>query len=353
MNYMQIYSPDIQYAEMNVNAPAHVVETSGATVSMTAQDLLNLASQKLLSIAEPAIPAAASANPAAGSGTSGTFTFTFSDSAGFANLTVLDVLINSALDGRTACYVAFVPSGPTSGSVYLVDNSGDAGGPYSGMTLPGSQSVSNGQCTVKGTGSSVSSSGNAVTLTLAITFASGFAGNQVFYLSAQDATGNSGWQVQGTWNVPGLPAAGPAVSGMNPARTSTLSQTYTFTFTDTNGWQDISVANILINGAIDGRHACYLALVPATSSLLLVDDAGDAGGPYSGMVLPGSGSVSNGQCTISGTGSSVAGSGNTLTLMLAVTFSQSFGGEQIFYLSARNSSGQNTGWQAVGTAGVP
>jgi uncharacterized protein (TIGR03437 family) len=55
LNYLQIYSEDIQYAEANIGAPATVVETGGATVSMTAQDLLNLASQKLLSIAEPVL----------------------------------------------------------------------------------------------------------------------------------------------------------------------------------------------------------------------------------------------------------------------------------------------------------
>jgi uncharacterized protein (TIGR03437 family) len=53
LNYLQIYSPDIQYAEANVNAPAQVVETSGATVALSAQDLLNLASSKLLQIGEP------------------------------------------------------------------------------------------------------------------------------------------------------------------------------------------------------------------------------------------------------------------------------------------------------------
>jgi uncharacterized protein (TIGR03437 family) len=55
LNYLQIYSPDIQYAQANVNAPVAVVETSGAIVSMTSQDLLNLASQQLLSISEPAL----------------------------------------------------------------------------------------------------------------------------------------------------------------------------------------------------------------------------------------------------------------------------------------------------------
>jgi len=53
-NYLQIYSEDIQYATAHVNAPAQVVQANGTTVTMTtAQDLLNLASQKLLEISEP------------------------------------------------------------------------------------------------------------------------------------------------------------------------------------------------------------------------------------------------------------------------------------------------------------
>ena len=53
LNYLQIYYPDIQYATANVNAPAQIVETSGALISTTAQHLLNLASQALATIAEP------------------------------------------------------------------------------------------------------------------------------------------------------------------------------------------------------------------------------------------------------------------------------------------------------------
>jgi uncharacterized protein (TIGR03437 family) len=57
VNYLQMYSEDIQYAEANVNAPAPVVQASGATVSMTVQVQLDLASQKLFTIAEPLLPA--------------------------------------------------------------------------------------------------------------------------------------------------------------------------------------------------------------------------------------------------------------------------------------------------------
>ena len=265
------------------------------------------------------------------------------------------MLIASALDGRHACYIAFVPSGANSGSVYLVDDAGDAGGPYQGLVLPGGGTVSNSQCTISGAGSSVSGSGNNLTLTLVTTFSAAFAGNKVVYTSAQDKSGtNSGWQALGTWNDPGAVPAGPWVSGMSPARTTAtgVPTPYTFTFTDTNGWQDISVANILINGAIDGRHGCYLAIVPAAQQVLLVDDAGDAGGPYSGMVLPGNGTVSNSQCSVTGAGSSISGSGNTLTVTLVMTFTQSFAGNQLFFLAARSNTA-NSNWQAVGSVSVP
>jgi uncharacterized protein (TIGR03437 family) len=52
LNYLQIYPQDIQYATMNANAPAQVVEGS-VTASVTAQASMNLASAKLLTIGEP------------------------------------------------------------------------------------------------------------------------------------------------------------------------------------------------------------------------------------------------------------------------------------------------------------
>ncbi len=53
MNYLQIYAEDILYATEHVNSPVQVVRTDGTSVMMTAQDLLDLAGQKLLEISEP------------------------------------------------------------------------------------------------------------------------------------------------------------------------------------------------------------------------------------------------------------------------------------------------------------
>jgi hypothetical protein len=49
-NFLQIYNQDIKYATADVNGPAQVVQSGGAIASASAQDLLNLASQKLLGI---------------------------------------------------------------------------------------------------------------------------------------------------------------------------------------------------------------------------------------------------------------------------------------------------------------
>jgi hypothetical protein len=304
------------------------------------------------------LPAPVSVSPAAGSGGSQTFTFSLTDPAGYADLSVVDILINNYLDGIGACYVALAPASASSGYLYLVDNAGD-GGYVNGtpMLLPSSLSFANSQCTINGTGSSVSATGNTLTLTLNITFASAFAGNKIFYMAARSATQNSGWQALGTWRVPGPAVVGPGVGSVTPGRSVSTGQTYTFTFTDSNGYADLAVLDILTNSFLDGTSACYVAYVPTSASngyLYLVDDAGD-GGYASGspILLSSGGTLTNSQCTISTAGSSATASGTTLNLNLAVTFSSSFAGNQVFYLASRNSTTGNSGWQAAGSVTVP
>jgi len=301
----------------------------------------------------PSVPSQVSSSPSSGSGNSSTFTFTFADTGGFQNLHVVDILINNALDGRRACYIAFVPSSASTGSLFLVDDAGDSGGPYQGATIPGNGSAGNSQCTV--TPVSVQGTGNNLTLTLNISFSAAFAGNRIIYMSAGENIANSGWQALVTWNIPGPVPTGPSVTGLAQGRLTGLSQTYTFTFNDTKGWQDISVANVLINSAIDGRIACYVAYVPsgaASGTLYLVDNAGDAGGPYTSTAIPSNGTASNSQCTVGTSATTASGSNNTLILTLQVNFTTAFAGNQIIFAAARSATASSD-WQAVGTVVVP
>ena len=293
-------------------------------------------------------------SPPFGTGMTQTLGFTFMryDAQGF---TVANVLINGALDGRQACYLAFVPSGRNAGSLFLVDNAGNAGEPYAGMALPGSGSIGNEQCTVNGAGSFVSGDGSGLGLSLNVTFTPAFAGPKVVYGAVQyQGMSPSGWQALGTWTVPGASAIGLSAGGVNPARSTGLSQNYTFAFTDHDGWADVSIANVLINDAINGIGACYLAVVPASAesaTVFLVDDAGHAGGPFHGMVLPGTDTISNSQCAIAGQGSSITAGGNTLTLTLAISFRPVFADNRIVFAAARNAK-QTSGWRPVGTTWV-
>ncbi|HEY1759730.1 MAG TPA: hypothetical protein VGG72_30445 [Bryobacteraceae bacterium] len=65
-----------------------------------------------------------------------------------------------------------------------------------------------------------------------------------------------------------------------------------------------------------------------------------AGSP---ILLSSGATLSNSQCTITTAGSSASASGNTLKLNLAITFTPSFAGNQVFY----------SGWQAAGSVTVP
>jgi len=291
--------------------------------------------------------AAIGVSPGAGSGSSQIMIFTFTDPRGYQDLDVVDVLMNNFLDGRQACYLAY---SRTAGVLYPVDDSGLA--LEQGLALNGSGSAGNSQCTVTGAGSSAVGNGNSLILTLNLSFSAGFAGNKVMYLAARDLEGgNSGWQALGSWGVPGATTF-PSVGGVNPARGAGSSQTFTFTFSDTKGYQDLGVVDILINNFLDGRQACYLAYSRPVGVLYLVNDAGTALSP--GMALNASGGVapgpSNSQCTVNATGSSAAGSGNTLTLTLNVSFSAAFAGNRVIYAAARDSTdANNSGWQAAGS----
>ncbi|MGC2662412.1 MAG: BACON domain-containing carbohydrate-binding protein [Bryobacteraceae bacterium] len=282
-------------------------------------------------------------SPGGGSGSSQIFVFTFADSSGAGNIAVADVLINTYLNGRNACYVAY---SQTANELYLVNDAGS--GLLPGITLAGSSSTSNGQCTVSSSGSSAQASGNILTLTLNIAFTASFEGNHVFYLAQQDTgMANTGWHAMGDWTVPGAstPSLGPV--SLSPNNGAGLNQVFTLTFTDTNGFADLTVMNMLINGALNGAHACYMAFSQQSNVLYLVNDSGSA--LTAPLTLGGQGFISNSQCSVNGPTSSVLRSGNTLTLTLDMTFTAGFAGTRVMYLAAGNAEGANSGWQPLGT----
>jgi len=137
-----------------------------------------------------------------------------------------------------------------------------------------------------------------------------------------------------------------------PVSVNIATPAFTFVYTDPRGYQDLNVVDILVNNFLDGRHACYLAYIVAQNTLVLVDDGGDAGGPYAGNVALGnSAPIQNSQCSV--TLVSAVGSGNNLTLVLTIAWTAGFAGDKIVYMSAGDVAGNNSGWQPLGVARAP
>ena len=284
--------------------------------------------------------------PAAGSGHAQTFTFSFLDSNGAANLSVVNVLINNFLDGGSACYLAYARS---INVLYLVNDAGDALLP--GMVLNGGiETLGNSQCLIDGSGSSAVVDGDLLTLTLKMAFSPQFAGNKVVYQAARNEGGfNSGWVQQGVWNVPGQTTSLEVVS-MTPARNAISGYPIQFRFRHPDGADQLVSTSILINSYLDGFRGCYLGYHVPTNAVLLLNDAGDG---YVGSVVLGTNVViENSQCRIRAQQSGVAVDGTDLTLTLLMEFKAGLAGDRVFYVSAQDGVG-TSGWQAVGSWTVP
>ncbi len=73
--------------------------------------------------------------------------------------------------------------------------------------------------------------------------------------------------------------AAPTAGPVTPNSGSGLTQSFTFQCSDPRGWQNINVADMLINSASDefpnGSGSCYTMYYPATNTLYLVNDSYD------------------------------------------------------------------------------
>jgi hypothetical protein len=283
-----------------------------------------------------------------------TLSFTFDDQLGPQDLGVVNILINDQVDGSHACYLAY--SQPLN-VLYLVGDDGNTLLP--GSVLNSSGSTSNSQCTVSWGNAPVSSGPKRLAITLTITMNPGFIGNKIIYLAAGNVAGdNSGWQLWGFWQrPPAPPTMTTSVTGMSPPGVFYTIDGFppccapsTFTFSDSKGYQDLGVVNILVNSGpwLDGRNACYLAYVPGLNELYLVNDNGDGLLPGASLNTPsGSTPLHNSQCSVSWYANAVSASGNNLSLTLQIQGSGF--PARIFYLAARDvNENNNTGWLPMG-----
>lgn len=146
---------------------------------------------------EPALPLVSQLSPRTGTGADQTLRMTFRKSAG-SSLTGGWILVNSVVDARNACYLAY--GGGT--TLYLLD---DTGSDFSGsLQLTGAPGpiIANSQCVV--VSGRISTAGDTTELVLNLSFRPSFEGTKLIYGGMTDTAGTStGWQPLGILTFPG------------------------------------------------------------------------------------------------------------------------------------------------------
>jgi hypothetical protein len=286
----------------------------------------------------PNSPSVVSLSPPTGTGLTQTFTAVYSDPLGIADLSDVLVLLSTSVKLTNACAVVYVPA---TNRLHLYN---DAGTGLSAGVVPGSSAQSsNSQCTLSGRGSSFSTSGNNLTVNIALTFGPAFVGAKNVYLDAVGKAHDSGWVKQGSWIPSSL--GPPSAVSVSPSTGTGLTQMFTAVYSDPNRLADLSDVVLLFNTSAKVSGACAVIYVPGTNQLFLYNDTG--AGLSAGIAPGSSAQVSNSQCTLSGTGSSFSTSGNDLTVNVALNFTGTFTGSKNAYLQAAGKT-QSSGWVLEG-----
>ena len=286
-----------------------------------------------------------SATPSSGSGATQTFALRYSDSNGAANLATAWVWFNPAItsSGASSCMAYYDRVGAR---LFLLN---DAGTSWMAGTLGTSGTLQNSQCAVSLGSSSVTSSGNTLTLNLATTFKSPFTGTKNIYMYAADGGLSSGWQARGSWAVSGGSGpTGPTVTAdsATPSSGSGTTQPFALQYSDSSGAGNLATAWVWFNAAFTSSAAssCLVYYDRVAARLYLLNNAGTS---WMAGTLGTSGTLQNSQCAVSLASSSVTLSGNTLTLNLAMTFKSTYTGTKNIYMYAANST-VSSGWQVRG-----
>ena len=283
-----------------------------------------------MSVAFAPATTAVSATPNPASGLSSTFALTYSDVYGALNLSYVGAMFSSLVTSSNSCTVFYTPA---TNLLHLLN---DAGTGSSNIT-PGSGTLSNTQCTIDGSSTSVVTSGNQLTLNLAVTASSTFTGKHSVFMDAQDlSSAFIGWVGKATWTP--APNQPPAVVSASPTPAFGLSNTFVLTYSDPNGASDLGLVAVNFSSTTSAADSCSVLYSPAANLVYLLNDAGTG----STGITPGSGTLSNSQCTITGSGTSVARAGTTLTLNLAVTASSTYTGTKNIFMFAEDNSLVNT-----------
>lgn len=290
----------------------------------------------------PQPPTIVSGTPTNPTGSPQIFTFTARDLNGYLDITRIYFQVYSSPTVPINTCHGFYDR--PANAIYLYN---DAVTALTGPLTPGaSGTLQNSQCSINGAISGPGfGAGNDFTINLSISLLGAYGNTQQkVYLWAVDTTGlGTGWIQTGTWGTASPPQP-PTLVSVTPGATTAVSQTFTITGRDPNGYPDINRFYFLVNTNTSVPVAsCHGFYDRPSNTIYLYNDGLTA---LVGPVTPGvAGTIQNSQCSINGAASSVSASGNDVVLNLNITRQGSYlGGFKSLYMWITDNANTGTGW---------
>jgi len=264
---------------------------------------------------------------------------TYADMGGYGALTKVQFCVGTNGAPATSLYAQYLPS---TNLLYLFNASNVAVGGFA----PGSNNVINTPLgSLNCAATTVSGSGNNLTVNWSFTPTAALLGKQYTYLQASDAGASTAWTWYGAWTV-SLPA--PSVVSLTPASLSSsagAAETLQSTYADSGGFAALTGVQLCVgeNGA--PSTSLYAEYLPATNLLYLFNADNVAVGGFA----PGSDNVITTPLgSLNCAATTVSGSGNNLTVDWSITPTVALLGKQYTYLQASD-AGASTAWTRYGT----
>ena len=206
-----------------------------------------------------AVPSVISFTPVSGTGSSPTFIGVYSSTVGGGDILATQVLVSATGSSANSCYFGYDKN---SNSFLLLNDAGNAW--LTPGAAPGSGSVSNSQCTVLGSGSNATISGNQLTVGYNIQFKAAFAGAKTIWTNAYSVSSGLGSAFQSnvggvnlTWTVTGGAPVIPTVVSFSPQSGVGISQAFTAVYSSTVGGGDILATQVLVSATGSSANSCY------------------------------------------------------------------------------------------------
>jgi len=288
------------------------------------------------------LPTAVSLAPMAltsAAGSASTLTAVYADGAGASALTKVQISIGALSAQSTSLYAEYLPA---TNLLYLFNASDVAVGGFA----PGTSNViSTGLGSLNCAATTVTKSGNDLTVAWSITPATALEGSQATYLQASDAGTASPWTKFGTWTIL---APGPAVISLTPLALTTAANTVsdlTATYQDSSGASALTQVGLSLGTLSAPANAPYATYDPATNLLYFYDSAGAAMGGYA----PGSSNIiTTNLGSLDCSKTTVTKSAYQIVVTWAVSLSTNATGTNKTNLDAVDGGG-STGWTPFGT----